>query len=101
MKINFRLIPRTVDDVEHVQDTAHAGGLDLDGRQSSLGFALVQVIHFLLENYGLLCEVLQTLARLLGLLVFITELRLVDGECLLLIGEGRPEVTHAALGPGH
>ena len=82
------LISRTVDDVEHVEDAAHAGGLDLNGRQSSLGLTLIQVIHFLLKHNCLLCEVFQTLAGLLGLFVLVSELCLVDGECLLLIGEG-------------
>ena len=91
----------TVDDVEHVQDAAHAGRLDLYGGQAGLGLALVQVIHLLLQHHGLLGEVLQTLPGLLGLVVLVTQLGLVDGEGLLLVGEGRPEVSHAALGPSH
>ena len=38
---------------------------------------------------------------LLGLVVLVPQLALVDGEGLLLTRQGRPEVTHAALGPGH
>ena len=44
---------------------------------------------------------LQALPGLLGLVVLVTQLGLVDGEGLLLVGEGRPEVSHAALCPGH
>ena len=52
----------TVDDVEHVQDAAHAGRLDLYGGQASLGLALVQVIHLLLQHHSLLCQVSQALS---------------------------------------
>jgi len=33
--------------------------------------------------------------------MLLPELSLVDGERLLLIGQRRPEVTHATLGSGH
>ena len=91
----------TVDDVEHVQDAAHAGRLYLYGGQPRLGLALVQVIHLLLQHHGLLSQVPQTLPRFPGLVMFLSKLSLVDGERLLLVGQRRPEVSHAALSPGH
>ena len=91
----------TVDDVEHVQDAAHAGRLDLYGGQTRLGLPLVQVIHLLLQHHGLLSQVPQTLPRFPGLVMFLSKLSLVDGERLLLVGQRRPEVSHAALSPGH
>ena len=92
----------SIDDVEHVKDAAHRRRLDLDGRQGrGLGLARVDLVHLLLEDDGLLSQVLEALGRLLGLVVVIAQLSLVDGERLLLILQRRPEVAHAALGPGH
>ena len=88
-----------VDDVEHVQNAAHAGRLYLDGRQAALGLALVDVVHLLLQHHRLLSQVSQALAGLPGLVMFIAQLGLVDRERLLLVGQGRPEVAHATLGP--
>ena len=88
-----------IDDVEHVEHAAHAWWLDLDGRQAALGLALVDIVHLLLQHHRLLGQVSQALARLPGLVMFIAQLGLVDRERLLLVGQGRPEVAHATLGP--
>ena len=91
----------SVDDVEHVKDTTHAWRLNLNRGQAAFCLALVDVVHLLLQHHGLLSQVPQTLPRFPGLVMFLSKLSLVDGERLLLVGQRRPEVSHAALSPGH
>ena len=67
----------------------------------ALSLSLVDVVHLLLQHHRLLRQVLQALPRLICLVVLLTKWGLVDGERLLLVGQRRPEVPHAALGAGH
>lgn len=65
-----------IDDVEHVQNGAHRGGLYLYRGQRGSILPRVDFVHFLLQNHGLVREVLQALGGFLGFLVVVAELQL-------------------------